>query len=210
LENGYLFAQRCQMPATKSQQTHRDFTFGHTRNPRVEASVVLIGVVAVLIGSVFVAIGPSLKTSALAAHTESGGSRLGPVRVVGISPREDVPCEQQTWPSIDQRCLASVKVESRSGSRSPETQADDAKLSPLTATGTAMESPPDTRDDNIGGSLSEPPPSPARDSLNVTVRSGATAGFVNDETQYLPSQFPPEPTRKRARHHFGFPFGIRF
>jgi hypothetical protein len=198
------------MPATKSQQTHRDFTFGHTGDPRVEASVVLIGVVAVLIGSVFVAIGPPLKPSALAAHTVSGESRSGPVRVVGISPREDVPCEQQTWPSINQRCLVPLKVDSRTDSRLPETQADDAKLSPLTATGTAMKNQPDTRDVNTAGSPPVPPPSPAPDGLAEPVKSSATVGFVNDETQYFPSQFPPEPTRKRVRQHFGFPFGIRF
>jgi len=198
------------MPATKSQQTHRDFTRGHLGNPRVEASIVLIGVVAVLIGSVFVVMGPPLKPSALAAHTASGESRSGPVRVVGMSPRKDVPCEQQTWPSIDQRCLVPMKVESRSDSRSSETQADDAKLSPLTTTGTAIKSQPDIRDVNIGGSPPVPPPSPARDGPTAPVTSGATVGFVNDETQYLPSQFPPEPTRKRIRQHFGFPFGIRF
>jgi hypothetical protein len=201
------------MPADSRRETHCDLIFGHAGDPRVAASAVLVGIVAVLIGSVSMAIGPPLKMSAPAARTASGESRSAPVRVVGATPGEEISCEQQTWPSIDQRCLVRMKVEPSIDSRSPVTQ-DDAKLSPLTATGTAMKSQPGARDVMMGGSPPDnpgtQPASPARDALTVPTRSDETLSFVNDETQDLPAQFPPEPARKRVRRHFGFPFGFRF
>ena len=201
------------MPADNRRQTHHGLIFGHAGDPRVAASVVMVGIIAVLMGSVFMAIGPPLKTSAPVMRTASGESRSAPVRVVGATPRKDVSCEQQTWPSIDQRCLARVKVEPRTDGNSPATL-DDAKLSPLTATATAIVSQPDTRDAMMGGSPSDNAssqlPSPARDALTAPTRSEATAGFVNDEVQDLPAPSSPEPARTHMRQHFRFPFGFRF
>jgi hypothetical protein len=44
-----------------SLYTRHDLIFGHEGNARAATSVILIGVLAALIGSVFMAIGPRLK-----------------------------------------------------------------------------------------------------------------------------------------------------
>ena len=44
-----------------SLDTRHDLIFGHEGNARAAASLILIGVLAVLIGSVFMAIGPKFK-----------------------------------------------------------------------------------------------------------------------------------------------------
>jgi hypothetical protein len=196
------------MPVQSGLQTHRGFIFAHDADPRVAASVTLAGITAVLIGSVFVAIGPPLKTNATAVRHSSGESAK--VRVVGAAPRDQVSCEQQTWPNIDQRCLVRSKVESSAENTSPATP-DKAKLSPLTATGGAVSPSPAAPNITTGGT----PPnnvvtqaaSPEQEAVNAP---DATVGYASDETEELPPLRPAEPVRKRAHRNSGFHFKFPF
>ena len=86
--------------------SRHDLIFGHEGNARVAASVTIAGILAVLIGGSFMAIGPRLNQDSAVARNAAGGAPQGTVRVVGAAPRENnVACEQQVWPNIDQRCL---------------------------------------------------------------------------------------------------------
>jgi hypothetical protein len=199
------------MPGLSGLQTHRGFIFAHDGDPRVAASVTLAGIIAVLIGGVFVAIGPPLKTGATAVRPSSGQSAK--VRIVGAAPRDQVSCEQQTWPNIEQRCLVRSKVESSAGNTSPATP-DKAKPSPLTATGSAESSAPAAPNVTTGAT----PPnnvvtqaaSPGQEAVNAPLRPDATVGYASDETQELPPPRPAEPVRKRAHRNSGFPFKFPF
>lgn len=99
--------------------------------------VTMAGIIAVLLGGVVMAIGPSLKTSSSLARQASGQPEPAAVRVVGATPSEEVSCQQQTWPNIAQRCLVRSTARSGAEKTSPATP-DNAKLSPLTATGNAV------------------------------------------------------------------------
>jgi hypothetical protein len=177
------------MSADSRPQTQRDRAFGHAGDPRVAASIVLVGIVAALIGSLFMAIGPRLKNN--------------PVRVVGA--RGDAICANQTWPSIDQRCLVQAKTESVATANLAKTE-DDAKLSPLTATGAAVKVQPApqeaaiTPSSNNSGANSDVSGPPAR--------SDATVGMTSNDTQEFQQERLVDAPRRPRRH--SFPFGFRF
>ncbi len=82
-----------------------ELIFHHHGNARAAASVALAGVVAALMGSVFMAIGPKFKQEPSAIRHTLLVEASAPVRVVGHVPRENASCAQQVWPNIDQRCL---------------------------------------------------------------------------------------------------------
>ncbi len=181
------------MPAERLPPSQRDPIFGHAGDPRVAASIVLAGIVAALIGGVFMAIGPQLKDK--------------PVRA--ISARGDAVCENQTWPSIDQRCLVRANTESTARA-APAKIEDDAKLSPLTATGAPVK---------IQAAPQEATVSPSPDNSGAAshvagppARTDATVGIASNDPQEFQQERIVEPRRRPHRQPFpfGLPFGFRF
>src|SRR6478609_5290745 len=93
-----------------SNETRNELIFSHEGNARAAASVILVGVVAALVGSVFMAIGPKVKPTPRPAVDSTIGAASNPVRIVGQvphdqAPHDNVPCDQQVWPNIEQHCL---------------------------------------------------------------------------------------------------------
>jgi hypothetical protein len=178
--------------------TRRDLIFGHDGNARAAASVILVGVLATLIGSVFMAIGPRFKQELRPAHYAYIGDSTSPVRVIGHAPRENGSCDQQVWPNIDQRCLVRTEATANSGNTpSPE---QNEKLSPLTPTAPTVGRQSSSQDATLGSmpQYATTPTPLAQDSLNVTEPSDATV----DSSGELRQQDPIEPPRKRARQHY--------
>ena len=196
------------MPA----DTSHELIFCHQGNARAATSVILVGVVAALIGSVFIAIGPKFKHEPRATRDTRIGEASAPVRVVGHAPRKNASCEQQVWPNIDQRCLVRTDAAADPGPMSSPEQND--KLSPLTAAAATKDrqsSPQASAPDGAPHDSTVPPP-PQRDALNLTEPSDS-AGSPADNVDELYLQEPVEPPRKRARRHYRNPFhfgGFRF
>jgi hypothetical protein len=204
--------------------SRHDLIFGHEGDARVAASVTMIGMVAVLIGGSFMAIGPRLNQDSAVARNAAGGAPQGTVRVVGATPLEnennDVACAQQVWPNIDQRCL--VRADSKTPAPAeakaaanvvapPATQEND-KLSPLTAAVVDHPSPP--QDDATSGSGVPEDTALLRQTapINVTASPNMTADVGNDDVDEAP---PPRSVEPRKRRHIGFPLhlhsgGFRF
>lgn len=88
-------------------RTHPDLIFAHAGNARVATSVIMIGMLAVLLGSTAMAIGLGSLPQPPAAR---GGADTSPasIRVIGTAPRAQASCDQQVWPNIEQRCLVRV------------------------------------------------------------------------------------------------------
>jgi hypothetical protein len=101
-----------------SPDSRHDLIFWHEGNARAAASVILIGVLATLIGSVFMVAGPRSKQEPSPPRGVFIGQASTPVRVIGHAPRENGPCEQQVWPNIDQRCLVRTEAKANSGNTS--------------------------------------------------------------------------------------------
>jgi hypothetical protein len=192
------------MPGQSDLQTHRGLTFSHEGDPRVAASITMAGIIAVLLSGVVMAIRPPLKTSSSLARQASGQPEPAAVRVVGATPREEVSCEQQTWPNIAQRCLVRSTARS-SADRTFVATPDNAKLSPLTATGNAVAPAPAAPDGTAPNN-----PVSEQQAVNARMRSDATVGYESDEADELPPQRPAEPVRKRPHRHPEFPFKFPF
>jgi hypothetical protein len=179
------------MSANSRPPSQRDPIFGHAGDPRVAASIVLIGIVAALIGGVFMAVGPQLKDKE--------------VRLVGA--RGDATCESQTWPAIAQRCLVRAKTESPATTIPTKTE-EDAKLSPLTATGGAVKVRSAPQEATVA------PVAGATPDVGATVgitRSDVNVGVANNEPQDIQQERIVEPRRRpRQPFPFGLPFGFRF
>jgi hypothetical protein len=196
--------------------TSHELVFRHEGNARAAASVILVGVVATLIGSVFMQIGPKFKQEPRATRDTRIGEALAPVRIVGHAPRknasENASCDQQVWPNIDQRCLVRTDATANPSFRSSPEQND--KLSPVTATATTTEHQSSSQANTLDGARhdSTAPSLSQRDALNLTESSDSArlpAGYMDE--LYL--QEPVEPPRKRARRHYKAPFhfgGFRF
>jgi hypothetical protein len=209
------------MPAA----TGHDLIFGHASEARVAASVTLIGMLAVLIGGAFTAMGAPRKLDAPIARQAAGGTPPAKIRIVGAAPREDVPCGQQVWPNIAQRCL--VRADARpDGARNAKTSAaktsagagspaaqDNAKLSPLTATGNAMNRWPAAQAAVTGGAPDRQTAArtaPQRNARNLDAPSQARAGRVGDDDL---DELPPERMAEQApryRRYRGFTFHLHF
>ncbi|MFZ0068579.1 MAG: hypothetical protein WAK90_20650, partial [Pseudolabrys sp.] len=117
--------------------THHDLIFSHEGNARAAASVILIGLLAALIGSIFMVIGPRFKQEPHPPRDANIGGASAPVRFIGHAPRENGSCDQQVWPNIDQRCLVRTEVTANSSNTSSTKQ--NEKLSPLTPTAMTMD-----------------------------------------------------------------------
>ncbi|MBI4276169.1 MAG: hypothetical protein HY659_15860, partial [Rhizobiales bacterium] len=166
-----------------------DPIFHHTCDPRLAASVTLASVLFVLISGAMLALNPPLKAYSQRSHAIADAPGAAPaksVRVVGTEPRAQVPCEQQTWPHIDQRCLSSTSA--KPVPPAADRAKDDAKLSPLTATGSAVVPAGGAQ----GATAASPPRAGSstpvaprdRDSTNtatVTPRNATTAPPRNDD-----------------------------
>jgi hypothetical protein len=194
-----------------STSARHDLIFSHEGNARAAASVILIGVVATLVGSVFMAIGPRVNQAPRPTGNASIGDPSTPVRVIGYAPRENGPCEQQVWPNIDHRCLVRTEATANSGNITSPEQND--KLSPPTITA-ATTSPQASSHDVTNGSTpyyASAAEQSRQDALNVTESSDVTADPLNDNAGELRQQEPQEPIeppRKRARRHYrSFHFG---
>ena len=196
--------------------SRHDLIFAHEGNARVAASVTMIGMVAVLIGGSFMAIGPRLNQHSAVARSAAGGAPSGMVRVVGATPRDNnVACEQQVWPNIDQRCL--VRADSKTpapaeakaaaiATTAPATQEND-RLSPLTAA--VVDHPSLPQDEATSGSAVQEDTALLRqsDSINVTASPNMTTDVGNDDVDEAP---PPRSVEPRKRQHIGFPFHLHF
>jgi hypothetical protein len=193
--------------------TGHELIFGHASEPRVAASVTMIGMLAVLIGGAIMAIGAPVKQGTLHARNAAGGAPAK-VRIVGAAPQENAPCDRQVWPNIAQHCL--VRADSaakpaggaaKSGGEpaSPAAQ-DNAKLTPLTATGNAMKRWPAATTATTGSAAPDRQAgtrmSSQRDARNVPPQTDA------DDLDDLPPPRPVEP-RPHYRHH-GFTFRLHF
>jgi hypothetical protein len=191
-----------------STGTRHDLIFGHEGDARAAASVTLIGVVAALIGSAFMAIGPRVKQAPRPTGDAYVGGVSAPVRIVGHAPRESGPCEQQVWPNIDQRCLVRIEATTNSGNTSsPEW---NNKLSPLTATATTINAQASSHDITNGSIPYTTAAVPSQqDALNVRELSDVVVDPLNDNTGELRQQELIEPPRKRARRHYR-PFHLHF
>lgn len=101
-------------------RTHPDLIFAHAGNARVATSVIMIGMLAVLLGSTAMAIGLGSLPQPPAAR---GGADTSPapIRVIGTAPRTAASCEDQLWPNIEQRCLVRVdaKTVDTAGAKTP-------------------------------------------------------------------------------------------
>jgi hypothetical protein len=195
-----------------------ELIFGHQGNARVAASVTLAGMVAVLLGGVFMTIGAPVKQGPGPARGSIGGAPAT-VRVIGIAPRESGPCEQQVWPNIDQRCLVRTQAKTIAGAKSPAVP--DDKLTPLTAASVNHPSPP--QDATAPQAATQPPPV-RQSARNETAPPDETVGgfrreFRTDDVDDpdvaadLPPERPVEPPRRRDNRHIRFHLnfgGFRF
>ena len=114
--------------------TRHDLIFSHEGNARAAASVILIGLLAALIGSIFMVVGPRFKQEPHPPRDANIGEESAPVRFIGHAPRENGSCDQQVWPNIDQRCLVRTEVTANSSNTSSPKQ--NEKLSPSIFTAT--------------------------------------------------------------------------
>ncbi len=193
----------------RTGEEHNGLIFSHEGNARAAASVILIGVIVALIGSVFMAIGPKVKQAPRPTSDASVGAAPTPVRIVGQTPRDDAPCGQQVWPNIDQRCL--VRTEPAPDPGNTSAPARTSTLSPPPAPPTTTQPP--SRDAVSGRApySAAPPAVRQRDSFNLMEPSDdAIAPFYDDAGEMRQQQFTEPPPRKRPRRHdrsFRFHFG---
>jgi cell division septation protein DedD len=194
------------------EDTGHELIFGHASEARAAASVTLVGMLAVLIGGAFMAMGAPVKQGTLHARNAAGGAPAK-VRIVGAAPQANAPCEQQVWPNIAQHCLVRsdsaskpARKDAKTGGEaaSPAAQ-DNAKLTPLTATGNAMKRWPAAPAATAATTGSAPATArPQQDARNMPSRADADSDDLDD----LPPSRPVEP-RPHHRHH-GFTFRLHF
>jgi hypothetical protein len=196
--------------------SRHDLIFAHAGNARVAATVIMAGMLAVLIGGAYMAIGPELRQEPQAA-SNGGATSLAPVRVIGTAPRAEMACDQQVWPNLEQRCLTRTQAADMTPA-APQTNAkvastpaqDDDKLSPLTVTPVEHQSA--LKDDATSGSGVQEDTAVLRssDTIGVTEpQADATVGAGHDELDELPPPPPPQKPRSRGHRHTGFPFHLR-
>ena len=192
-----------------STGARHDLIFGHEGDARAAASVTLIGVVAALIGSVFMAIGPRVKQAPRPSGDTYIGDVWGPVRVVGHALRENGPCGQQVWPNIDRRCLVRTEAKANSGNTSLPERND--KLSPLNITATTVNTQASSHDATNGNTPyhATAPALSEQDALNVIESSDVMVDPLNDSVGELRQSEPIEPPPKRVRRHHK-PFHLHF
>lgn len=184
-----------------SNETRNELIFSHEGNARAAASVILVGVVAALVGSVFMAIGPKVKPTPRPAVDSVLGAASNPVRIVGQVPHDNVPCDQQVWPNIEQHCLVRKEAAPKSGNIASTARTGDLPPpppAPLPSQGTVSASAPPS-------SLS--PAARQRQSLELAESSGeAITPFYEDTDELRQQEYMDPPPRKRQRRQRSFHF----
>jgi hypothetical protein len=196
-----------------------DPIFCHTSNPRVATSATLAGMALALVTGALLALSSPLTPYSQRPQTAAGGSMAGlpppgSIRVVGITQRPQMPCEQQTWPYIGQHCLVRANANPRIDA-TPSPAQDRTKLSPLTATSAVPEqgiTVVSTPQDNDSVTQSAPL---VEDAINVPAQAGATVDDANDVVNEIPRQRIDKPvlgshTYRYHRSHFGQKFLVPF
>ena len=196
------------MSVDASSRKPKELIFSHEGNARAAASVILIGVVAALIGSVFMAIGPKVKTTSRAAVDASVGAASTPVRIVGQAPQNNVvPCDQQVWPNIDQRCLVRTQPASRSEDISSTARSNE----PTPSSAPTPQTPSQVAASGSTQRASVPSTARQQQSLSLADLSDeVTMPLYDDADQWHQQEFTEPPPRKRQRRQyrsFHFHFG---
>lgn len=196
------------MSVDASSKEHKRLIFSHEGNARAAASVILIGVVAALIGSVFMAIGPEVKTTSRAPVDASVGAASTPVRIVGQAPHNNgVPCDQQVWPNIDQRCLVRTQAASKSEDISSTARSNE----PTPSSAPTTQTPSQVAASGSTQHASVPPTARQQQSLSLADSSDeATMPLYDDADEWHQQEFTEPPPRKRQRRQyrsFHFHFG---
>jgi len=192
-----------------SNETRNELIFSHEGNARAAASVILVGMIAALVGGVFMAIGPKVKPTHREVVDSAVGAASNPVRIVGQAPRDqvphdNVPCDQQVWPNIDQHCLVRKEAAPK-----PENIASTARTGDVP--------PPPTAPPSSQGAVStSAPPSPVppatrqRESLDIADSSSeAVTPFYEDTDEFRQQEYMDPPPRKRQRRNYR-PFHFHF
>jgi len=193
-----------------SNETRNALIFTHEGNGRAAASIILVGVLAALVGGVFMAIGPKVKPTPRQAVDSATGAASNPVRIVGQAPhdqapRDNVPCDQQVWPNIEQHCL--VRKEAAPKPENIASTARTGELPPLPP------APPSSQGAVTTNTPPGPMPSAARqrESWDLAESSGeAVAPFYEDADELRQQEYMEPPPRKRQRRNsrpFHFHFG---
>ena len=196
------------MSVDASSKEHKRLIFSHEGNARAAASVILIGVVAALIGSVFMAIGPKVKTTSRTAVDASVGAASTPVRIVGQAPHDNaVPCDQQVWPNIDQRCLVRTQAAPKSEDISSTARSNE----PTPSSAPTTQTPSQVAASRSSQHASVPPTARQQESLSLADSSDeAIMPLYDDVDEWHQQEFSEPPPRKRQRRQyrsFHFHFG---
>ena len=190
-----------------SNETRNELIFSHEGNARAAASVILVGVLAALVGGVFMAIGPKVKPTHREVVDSAVGGASNPVRIVGQAlrdqvPHDNVPCDQQVWPNIQQHCLVRKEAAPKSES--------------IASTARTDELPPPPAPPSSQGAVTTSPPSSVssatrqRKSLDLADSSGeAITPFYEDADELRQQEYMEPPPRKRQRRNYR-PFHFHF
>jgi len=189
-----------------SADTHDGLIFSHNSDARVAASVTMAGILVVLLGGAFMAIGPQLKQDSSPGRNAARAPAA--VRIIGTAPPASAPCEQQVWPNIDQRCLVRANLKATPDTTAAATR-DNDKLSPLTAAVVDHPTPP--QDDATTGSGVQEDTAVLRqsDAINATAPPNATSS-ADDDVHEMPPPRMVEPPRRHGPRHHGFPLHLHF
>ena len=195
------------MSVDASPKEHEKLIFSHEGNARAATSVILIGVVAALIGSVFMAIGPKVKTPPRMAVDASVGATSIPVRIVGQAPHDNVPCDQQVWPNIDQHCLVRTQTTLKSEDISSAARSNE----PTPTMAPTTQQPSQVAASRSSQRASVPPTARQQESLSLAGSSDeAVMPLYDDVDGWHQQEFSEPPPRKRPRRQyrtFHFHFG---
>lgn len=188
---------------------YSDLIFAHRSDARAAASVTLAGVIAVLIGAVYMALGPRLPDTPARSGLANGDANT--VRIVGTAPARNGACGDQVWPNIERGCLVRTDANAAAAPEKPaakvaaqDPKQDDEKLTPLTATGATVVggvTPPDAIN-NVQKEVQKDvsvtrPASVQPETVGRTTRADGTSDVADNDAG--------EPARRR-RIHLRFPF----
>ena len=192
-----------------SATSRHNLIFAHEGDARVAASVIMVGMLAVLIGGTVMAIGPQIKQEPDAA-SNAGTASPAAVRVIGTAPREQAGCDQQVWPNIDQRCLVRTTNSGTVGSATANDKVaaapakDDDKLSPLTIA--PVEHGPAVQNDanSADGVQEDTAVLRSTETTGQGLRSETTARAASADDEWDEAPPPVEKPRQHGHRHHGF------
>lgn len=197
--------------------------FAHEGNARAAASITITGMPAVLIGGAFMAIGPQFNQDRAVARNGAGngagGTPAAAVRFIGAAPGENVPCQQQVWPNIAQRCLtradinkapAPSRTDSKATADATERRAAQGndKLSPLTAAAVDHFAPPQDDAGSNGNVLGDKGLLRQTAPSNVTAPPEMIDKAGHDDVGEMPPPRAIEQPRRRGHRHYGLPVSL--